>query len=184
MSVASNRRKCRCCRRMFDPDYRNGHHQRYCSRPACRRASRLAAQRRWRRKPENRDHFRGPDEVKRVQEWRRAHPGYWKQKSPPDVDQQTTPPQPVTSGQSSRNAPATPRPPLQDVCLSENPVFIGLISLVTGSTLQDDIAATTRQLLLKGRNILGLAVPEPTTLSHDRQTPDSSRPTAPSPQRL
>lgn len=169
---------------MFDPDYRNGHHQRYCSRPACRQASRLAAQRKWRRKPENRDHFCGPDEVKRVQEWRGAHPGYWKQKSPPVSEQQPAPNQQVKPEQSSRNAPASPRPPLQDVCLSENPVFIGLISLVTGSTLQDDIAATARQLLRRGQNILGLAVPEPTTLSHDRQTPDSSRPAAPGPQRL
>jgi hypothetical protein len=168
MSVASSRRKCRCCRRMFDPDYRNGHHQRYCSRPECRRASRVATQRRWRRKPTNRDYFRGPDEVRRVQEWRREHPGYWRQKSPPDSDQQTTPPQEVKPGQSSCNLPASPRLPLQDVCLAQNPAFVGLISLVTGSTLQDDIAATARQLLRRGRNILGLAVPEPTTVSHDR----------------
>lgn len=184
MSVAPSRRKCRCCRRMFDPDYRNGHHQRYCSRPACRRASHLAAQRKWHRKPENWNHFRGADEVRRVQKWRRAHPGYWKQKSPPDSDQQTTPPQQVTPPQSSRNAPASPRPPLQDDCLSENPVFIGLISLVTGSTLQDDIAATARQLLRRGQDILGLAVPEPPTARHDYQTPDPPRAAAPSPQRL
>ena len=184
MSVAPGRRKCLCCCRMFDPDYRNSHHQRYCSSPPCRQASRLAAQRRWRRKPENRDHFCGPDEVKRVQEWRRAHPGYWKQKSPPVLEQQSAPHQPVNPEQSSRNAPAIPRPPLQDVCLSENPVFIGLISLVTGSTLQDDIAATARQLLRRGQNILGLAVPEPTVASHDHQTPDPPRAAAPSPQRL
>jgi hypothetical protein len=122
--------------------------------------------------------------VRRVQEWRRAHPGYWKQKSRPDSGQQPTPPQQVNPPQSSRNASRDPWPPLQDVCLSEDPVFIGLISLVTGSTLQDDIAATTRQLLLQGRNILGLAVPEPTTVNHDRQTPDSSRAATPSPQRL
>jgi hypothetical protein len=153
---------------MFEADYRNGHHQHYCSGPACRRASRVAAQRKWRRQPENRDHFRGPEEVKRVQEWRQAHPDYWKQRSAPDSGGQPAPPQEVNPGQSSRNAPASPRPPLQDVCLSENPVLIGLISLVTGSTLQDDIAATARQLLRRGRNILGLAVPEATTVSHDR----------------
>lgn len=184
MGVASSRRKCRCCRRMYDPDYRNGHHQRYCSAPACRRASHLAAQRKWRRKPENRDHFRGPDEVRRVQEWRAAHPGYWKQKSPPDLSQQPPPPQQVNPEQSSRNSSASPRPPLQDVCLSENPVFIGLISLITGTTLQDDIAATARQLLRRGENILGLTVPEPTPVSHDRQTPDSSRAPPPRAQRL
>jgi hypothetical protein len=34
--------------------------------------------------------------------------------------------------------------------------------MVTGSTLQEDIAATTRQLVLRGRNILGLVGPENT----------------------
>jgi Flp pilus assembly CpaF family ATPase len=43
--------------------------------------------------------------------------------------------------------------------MSENPVFVGLISLVTGSTLQDDIAATARQLLRRGLNILGTGSP-------------------------
>jgi hypothetical protein len=36
---------------------------------------------------------------------------------------------------------------------------VGLISMMTGSTLQEDIAATTRQLLLRGRNILGFVTP-------------------------
>jgi len=30
------RRKCKCCRRLFRPDPRNRHHQRYCSQPRCR----------------------------------------------------------------------------------------------------------------------------------------------------
>jgi hypothetical protein len=187
MSAEPNRRKCRCCRRMFDPDYRNGYHQRYCSRPACRRASRIATQRQWRRKPENRDHFRGPDEVRRVQEWRRAHPGYWKQKSSPKSDQQPAPQQTVNMEQSSCNARPSPRPPLQEVCLAQNPAFVGLISLVTGSTLQDDIAATARQLLLRGRNILGLHAPEPTTATaslYDRQAPHSPGAVASDSQRL
>jgi hypothetical protein len=172
---------------MFDPDYRNGHHQRYCSRPACRRASRVATQRQWRRKPENRDYFRGSDEVGRVQVWRREHPGYWKQKSSPDSDLQSAQQQPVNLEQTSCNAPARPRSPLQDLCLAQNPAFVGLISLVTGSTLQDDIEATARQLLLRGRNILGLHVPEPTTATaslYDRQTPDSPGTVASNPQRL
>jgi len=42
---------------------------------------------------------------------------------------------------------------------NKNPAFVGLISMVTGSTLREDIAATTRQLLLKGQNILGLTAP-------------------------
>jgi len=187
MSVEPSRRKCRCCRRMFDPDYRNGYHQRYCSSPQCRRASRVATQRKWRRKPENRDYFRGPDEVGRVQAWRRDHPEYWKQKSSPNLDPQSTDREQVNLEQRSCNTPASPRPPLQDVCLAQNPAFVGLISLVTGSTLQDDIEATTRQLLLRGRNILGLQVPEPTTGTapmYDRQMPDSPGAVASNSQRL
>jgi hypothetical protein len=51
---------------------------------------------------------------------------------------------------------------LQDYCLAQDPAFVGLISMVTGSTLQEDIAATSRQLLLRGRNILGFVIPETT----------------------
>jgi hypothetical protein len=29
------RRKCKCCRKLFRPDPRNRHHQRYCSQPQC-----------------------------------------------------------------------------------------------------------------------------------------------------
>ena len=157
------RRKCLCCRRVFTPDHRNAHHQRYCSKPGCQYASRIASQCRWRRKPENRDHFCGPDEVRRVQAWRRSHPGYWKQKSPPVAEAEPLDLQQSNPPQTSRNAPAGPRPPLQNVCLAQDPAFIGLISMVTGSALQDDIEATTRQLVSRGRDILGLKVPEPTT---------------------
>jgi hypothetical protein len=31
--------------------------------------------------------------------------------------------------------------------------------MITGSTLQEDIALTTRKLLLRGQNILGLKIP-------------------------
>ena len=38
-------RKCLNCRRLFRPDPRNVRHQRYCSEPACRQASKAASQR-------------------------------------------------------------------------------------------------------------------------------------------
>ena len=53
------RRKCRHCGRLFRPDPRNVRHQRYCSAPACRGASKAASQRRWLAKAENRNYFRG-----------------------------------------------------------------------------------------------------------------------------
>jgi hypothetical protein len=48
---------------------------------------------------------------------------------------------------------------LQDVCILDHPAFIGLISMLTQSTLQEDIASTTRKLEARGRDILGLGVP-------------------------
>ena len=57
-------KKCCNCNRFFKPDPRNAKRQRYCCKPECRKASKSASQRRWLRKPENRDYFRGPDNVK------------------------------------------------------------------------------------------------------------------------
>jgi hypothetical protein len=45
---------------------------------------------------------------------------------------------------------------LQEVLLMQPAVMVGLISMVTGSALQEDIAATTRALLSKGKDILGM----------------------------
>ena len=62
------RRKCRHCGQLFRPDPRNLRHQRYCSAKECRRASKAASQRRWLAKAENRDYFRGPEQMARVRE--------------------------------------------------------------------------------------------------------------------
>jgi hypothetical protein len=32
-------------------------------------------------KPQNKDHFSGPANIIRVQQWRQENPGYWKQKN-------------------------------------------------------------------------------------------------------
>jgi hypothetical protein len=76
------KRKCLHCRGFFVPDYRNVGRQRYCSKPPCQQASKADSQRRWLQKPDNHDHFRGPDNVKRVQLWRQDHPGYWRRQTP------------------------------------------------------------------------------------------------------
>jgi len=162
MSVPPRRRKCRACRQMFTPDYRNGHHQRYCGQAACRHASKGASQRRWHRKAENRTYDCGPERVEQVRQWRQRHPGYWKPKPKPVLTPQPTDSQLVNREQRSRNVPERVPSPLRDVCWEQDPAFVGLLSLVTGSTLREDIAATTRQVLLKGANILGLKSPEAT----------------------
>ena len=161
MNSRTSRRKCRCCNEFFSPDYRNAHHQFYCAKSACRQASKVASQRRWTRKSSNRDYFRGADQVRRVQQWRREHPGYWRKHSPASGNGQPAGYQETKPDQRSCNVPRSDLRTLQDLCLTEHPAFVGLISMVTGSTLQEDIAATARQVLLRGESILGLKIPEP-----------------------
>ena len=50
----------------------------------------------------------------------------------------------------------SPTRTLQDLCSLQAPLMVGLISMWSGSTLQDDIALTTRRLVAKGHDILGM----------------------------
>jgi hypothetical protein len=150
---ASARRKCLHCHQLFLPDPRNQYHQRYCSRPACRRRSKTDSRRRWLQKPENQNYFRGPENSRRVKEWRKRHPGYWrKQPSAPEG-----PLQDFCSAQVVQNeAVAKKGPPaaLQDLCLTEPAVLVGLVSTLAGSALPEDIASLADQLRRKGQDIL------------------------------
>lgn len=146
------RRRCANCRQSFAPDYRNVRHQRYCSQPGCRQASKRASQRRWLQRPENRNYFRDPQNVCRVREWRQAHPGYWRCGRPhystrAGVD---------LCDNSRRNPAETPADPgtLQDLCRSRSPFLIGLISELERCALQEDIARCATQMLREAQCIL------------------------------
>ncbi len=68
------KKNCRNCKKLFPPNPQNANRQNYCRKPECRKASKAESQRRWLLK--NIGHFSGPENVRRVQEWRRANPGY------------------------------------------------------------------------------------------------------------
>jgi hypothetical protein len=174
MHSQNRRRKCRCCKEFFLADYRNGYHQVYCSKPPCRAASKEASQRRWLSQPGNRDYFRSPENVARVKQWRQGHPGYWKPKSAPPGKPQKPEPEALGSGSHLVTQPRKSPVALQDLCLADHPVFIGLISMVTGVALQEDIALTTRKLEARGRDILGLALQDVSPPVYDHQTRDST----------
>ena len=113
--AGGDRRKCKCCLKLFRPDprNRNRHHQRYCSVPACRAASKAASQARWLTKPENQGYFRGPVNVARVQAWRSRHPGYWrKRRRAGTALQDVSMVQPICPAVETANAA---RSPLQEV---------------------------------------------------------------------
>jgi hypothetical protein len=142
---------------LFVPDYRNRGRQQYCSTPACQAASKRARQARWLSKPENRDHFRGAENVERVRQWRSKHPGYWKRS--PRKTART-----LQDACSEQVAPIKELEPialpaacactLQDVCQVQAPLLVGLISNLTDCTLQDDIVLFARRLIAKGKDIL------------------------------
>jgi len=152
-------RRCKClhCKMLFVPDYRNRGRQKYCSAPECQQASKRARQERWLSKPENRNHFRGPENVQRVVQWRKANPGYW-QRSPRKATRT------LQDACSEQVAPIKQLAPialpvacaitLQDVCQVQAPLIVGLISNFTDCTLQDDIVPLIRRLITRGQDIL------------------------------
>ena len=155
MAKRIRKRKCKNCHVFFRPDPRNVRHQRYCSKPECRKASKAASQRKWLSKEENRDYFRGPLNVQRVQQWRKTHPGYARRKTAKkpeplqDVlsEKNERIPTVETSKISSQNCA------LQDLLNAQPMVLIGLIAHLTGTALQDDIALTARRLQQLGTDI-------------------------------
>jgi len=147
------KRKCLHCRALFRPDPRNLRHQRYCSKPACRQASKAASQRRWLGKAQNRNYFRGAINVQRVRAWRAAHLGYWKRTGA----QTRTALQEDSLAQAVELKGKTPtlaESALQDLLCVQPLVLIGLIANLTGTALQEDIAQTGRRLQQLGEDIL------------------------------
>ena len=147
-----DRRKCKCCLRLFRPDPRNRRRQFYCSASGCRAASKTASQARWLAKPENQSYFRGPVNVARVQAWRARHPGYWRKgRRGGTALQDASIAQPIGSTIETANMV---RSALQDVVLAQPAVLIGLIAHLVGTPLQDDIVRTADRLLRLGQDIL------------------------------
>src|SRR6516162_9450788 len=119
----SAKRKCLCCGDFFPPDHRNVRHQRYCSKPASRQ---------------------------RVKDWRKRNPGYWRKKN----SSSQVPLQEVFQAQVAHNEEPSPKEApnaLQDLFSMEPAVVVGLISMMTGSALQEDIVSTVGVLVRKGR---------------------------------
>ena len=146
------RRKCVQCRQLFTPDPRHRYHQRYCAAPPCRQASKAASQHRWQAKAENRDYFRDPLHVRRVQAWRARHPRYGR-RGPFSHEplQELIVTQPAESIEKTATLTESA---LQDLIDTQAFILIGLIANLTGSALQEDIAVTGRQLQPLGRDIL------------------------------
>lgn len=149
----TRRGKCRHCGQLYEPDPRNRHHQRYCPQPACRQASKTVSQQRWQASPKGRQYFRGSANTLRVRRWREAHPGYWRKRrqKPRALQDHCRPQLLLPAADKSTLAPRA----LQDVIRTQGLALTGLVAQLTGSALQENIASTTRRLILLGRQIQG-----------------------------
>jgi hypothetical protein len=147
-------KKCKCknCRTLFLPDPRNATRQKFCTKPQCRKASKKASQDKWLKQPENQNYFCGPENVKRVQQWRAEHPGYWRRKQSADniALQDSLISQPA---ENKKNTDELHRTALQDLLIAQPFVMLGLIANFTGTALQDDIDTTLCRLQQLGRDI-------------------------------
>ena len=175
------RRNCIVCKELLHPDPRNIGRQKACSLAACQKARKALSQRRWLSKPENRDYFRGPEHVRRVQAWRRKNPNHRPSRAPAKgapVLQDPSVSQPVEDEPLKLSLTNLA---LRDALSTQHVLLTGLIALLSGSTLQDDIDSFIRRLIDQGRDIHGMRqsswAPDPSTpsISNDRKTAPSPR---------
>jgi len=161
--------KCLHCNDEHRADPRNRGRQNYCLKPECRKASKAASQRRWLSRPENANYFRGPEACERVRRWRAAHPGYWRKKSAAGEGtlQEACEAQVVENETSGGHEPDFA---LQEAWLTQPAVIVGLISVITGHALQEDIVASLRLFLDRGRDILRMKPGGPAPENHEEQT--------------
>ena len=150
---AIKKNKCRNCKCLFVPDHRNRSRQKYCDKPECRRASKRASREKWLQKPENKNYFKGPVNVQRVQEWRKRNPGYWKRKRT-KKEFALQDPLNTQHADNNTNKGHFTGVALQDLLNAQPAVIIGLISNFIGSALQDDIAQTLLRMQQSGQDIL------------------------------
>jgi hypothetical protein len=149
-----DRRECLHCKELFVPHYRNWWHQKFCFKPACRKASKAQSQRRWLSKPENRDIFGGSANVERVRQWRAKNPGYWKRC--PKTSSTLQEVLPLQAIEAKEVAKTTSQAPLQDFVASQPPLLLGLISHLIDSPLQEVVEQAALRLLQKGQSILDM----------------------------
>ncbi len=145
-------RKCKNCHTFFPPNPRNANRQEYCTKGECRKASKKASQRKWLEKPENQDYFCCPENTKRVQQWRKSHPKYWRRKA---SDPKTALQDPLIAQLADitdDNADIVDNA-LQDLLIAQPFVLLGLIAHFTDSALQDNIDTTLQRLQQLGRDI-------------------------------
>jgi hypothetical protein len=146
MEKRSRVRVCHCCGEKFTPGPHNRHHQRYCGKEECRKASHRASSKRWRQSKRN-DLKHKKNEVERVRAWRKNHPGHRKAKKSrkkPDADPGLRDlAQPEKRGEVDG---------IRDSLLYQTHCLQGFVSFVTGG-LRDDIGGLLNGYYDRGKEL-------------------------------
>ena len=141
-------RSCAHCGQRFTINPRLGKRHRFCSRPQCAKASHATARKKWLRRNGGKSYYLGPQNTDRVYDWRRQHPRYWKKTGRSKW---------VRRGEfelTKALAAELRYVSLQDTIDTRLALEIGLISRVSGASLQDTIAKEIHRLTLRGYAIL------------------------------
>lgn len=146
---------CAHCGGRFHINPRVGTRHRYCTNPDCVHASRAAARKRWLRKNGGRRYFDREDNTDRVRTWRKKNPRYWRRESRVQRSKQNG------FVLTKQMASALRYVALQDSIDTHLALKIGLISALSGATLQDAIAKELRRIMLRGHAILRGKKPKP-----------------------
>jgi len=141
-------RRCAHCGRLFAVDPRLKKLHRFCSRPACAKASRRAAQKKWLKSNGGKAFFRGMENVQHVRNWRERTPQYWKR------NRRHHGARPGAFRLTRRLKAVLKSVALQDTIDTRLALEIGIISRLSGAALQDTIAREMRATMLLGRAIL------------------------------
>jgi hypothetical protein len=146
MKRRSRIRVCPFCGEKFTPGPHNRHHQRYCGKEECSKASHRASSKRWRRGKRNDPEHR-KKEVERVRAWRESHPGCRKSRKPrknlgkdPGLRDFA---QPEKRGEVDG---------LRDVLLFQSHCLQGLVAQLAGG-LRDDIGGLLNSYYDKGKEL-------------------------------
>ncbi len=150
MKCGRGPRRCAGCRQLFVPDPRSRHPQVYCARTACRAESKAVSQRKWASKPENQGYWRGEGRLEKVRAWRARNPGYWRRCRNGTLQEQKT----AGTGAACNGSTGPKAPLLQEHKLPRDPLVVGMVAKLAGSTLQGQIEQTYQDLLAVGREIL------------------------------
>lgn len=142
-------RCCIVCDKLFTPNKFASARQTVCPAPACRKIAKRTRQADWRAR--NPDYFTGPEHVERVRQWRRENPD-WRKKQ---RDAQAARRAKSSPQAKSCNTPEPGKARLQDLAPdSQSAVLVGLVSLVSGSVLQDEVHEIFHECLRRGGDLL------------------------------